>query len=273
MMKTGCAHCLYTIQWQHAENRNTVFILLFLNFQCALTALTLACAWCRLLSPSGTYFESFLSKQKCSLDLLSTRGDARGTVSCILHCQRSIIPVSLVEVGQMVQWLQQELCLAVICCHQQIPFNTKSKWPVLTIISEIIENDFSVSHRPQAKMSSSQTGFTMSTTICVGRSIAMPCVEQRAHWHFNHGQNERSGSRCQGGVHTERRLMRQGGMVRIEEPLPLGCSTAWQPWAFDLWVNELSSPVFILWGERAASNGTVGDWRAEASSHLDGQMR
>lgn len=57
----------------------------------------------RLLGPTGIYSESFLSKQKCSLDLSLTKGDSQGTVSCILHCQCSIIPVSLAEVGQMVQ--------------------------------------------------------------------------------------------------------------------------------------------------------------------------
>lgn len=79
----------------------------------------------RLLRPLETYSESFLSKQKCSLDLSLTGGDSQGAVSCILHCQCSIIPVSLAEVGQMVQWLQQEFCLAIICCHQQILLNNQ----------------------------------------------------------------------------------------------------------------------------------------------------
>lgn len=51
----------------------------------------------------------------------------------------------------------------------------------------------------------------MSVTICGGQTIAMPCVEPRKLWHLNNEQNEHSGSRCQGGVHTEGRLMRQGG--------------------------------------------------------------
>lgn len=61
------------------------------------------CTCIRLLSPSGTFSESLLSKQKGSVGSSLGRGDARGADSCILHRQERIIPVSLAEVGQMVQ--------------------------------------------------------------------------------------------------------------------------------------------------------------------------
>lgn len=111
----------------------------------------------------------------------------------------------------------------------------------------------------EAKMSSSQKGFA-SMAIRAGQSIAMPCVEQRVRWHLNHEQNEHSGSRCQGGVHTVRRLMRQGGMVRTNKPPPLGCTTARQLWVFDLCVDDSHHQSLYFEGNGAASNGTLGDW-------------
>lgn len=66
-----------------------------------------------------------------------------------------------------------------------------------------------------------------------------------------------------------RRLMRQGGMVRTEEPLTLGCSTARQPWVFDLWVDDSHHQSSYFEGNGAASNGTLGDWRVEAFKWSD----
>ncbi len=89
----------------------------------------------------------------------------------------------------------------------------------------------------------------MPMTICAGQSIAMPCVEQRVHWHLNHEQNERSGSRCQGGVHTERRLIRIGGVGEDGGTSTAGLLhslAAMSLWSMSGW---LSSLAFILWGE------------------------
>lgn len=56
-----------------------------------------------------------------------------------------------------------------------------------------------------------------------------------------------------------------GGMVRTEEPLTLGCSTAQQPWAFDLWVDDSHHQSSYFVGNGPALNGTLGDWRVEVS--------
>lgn len=70
-------------------------------------------------------------------------------------------------------------------------------------------------------------------------------VEQRQRWHFNHGPNERSGSRCQGRVHTEGGW---GGMVGHKEPLPMGCFTIGQPGCLICKWTTLITPLYTVRG-------------------------
>lgn len=130
-------HHLHKTQWQHALKKRPVSIQLR-YLQCTLIVQALAFFFLLMqaFKPIRCYFESFLFKQKRTLDLSHTKGNAEGRDSCILHHQWSIIPVTLAGVGQMAQWLQQGFCWAIICCYQQILLSNQFQMALLTIISE-----------------------------------------------------------------------------------------------------------------------------------------
>lgn len=208
------------------------------------------------------------------------------TLSCIFHWRRSIIPVSLAEVAQMVQWLQQEFCLVIICCHQQISLHNRIQ---TTTVDNNLRNYFFLFWSALLNCNLSHSffywncAFTKCSTqwvtfhlwgedelkpkgICVygstRRSVhchAMCWTESAltsqswAKW----AQWEQVSGR---GPYCEKADEAGGGMVRTNEPPPLGCTTARQPWVFDLCVDDSHHQSLYFEGNGAAANGTLGDW-------------
>lgn len=179
----------------------------------------------------------------------------------------------------------REFGLAIICCRQQIPLNNQIQWATVDnnlrnyrklflFWSQLLNCNqrdslafilFYLITIFSRKMLSAVSTFFFHILKQRLRWWAgqWPCVDRKAHWYLNHERDQHNGGRCQGGVHTEGRLMRWGvGGGRAEDCLPLGCSQLGGrgPLIYE-WMALITSPN-TLKGMRLLQMGLwgIGGW-------------